>query len=93
MLGSGVLGYGLRKCDFEVAPVILGLILSPMVEMALRQSLGMSNGSYAIFVMRPISLAMLSIALALIAASLVPALFRGADLRRRLALTEGGKEV
>jgi putative tricarboxylic transport membrane protein len=88
MIAAGALGYGLRKLDFEVAPVILGLILSPMVEMALRQSLGMSNGSYAIFVTRPLSAAMLVIALALIVASLLPVLFRGLDPRRRLALTD-----
>jgi putative tricarboxylic transport membrane protein len=86
MLGAGVLGYGLRKLGFEVAPVILGVILSPMVEMALRQSLGLSNGSYAIFVTRPLSLAMLLVGLALILASVLPALTR---VRRGLGLGEG----
>ena len=46
----GVLGYVLRKLDFEMAPIVLGLVLAPMMEMALRQSLAMSAGDYAIFV-------------------------------------------
>lgn len=88
MIGAGVLGYVLRKFQFEVAPVILGLILSPMVEMSLRQSLGMSNGSYGVFFTRPLSLVMLGIAALLLLASLAPALFRRLDLRRKMALAE-----
>ena len=53
MLGMGVFGYVLRKLDFETAPIVLGLILAPMMELSLRQSLAMSAGSYAIFVTRP----------------------------------------
>src|SRR2546428_5738731 len=50
MLVMGALGYVLRKLDFETAPIVLGVILAPMIEMALRQSLAMSDGRYAIFV-------------------------------------------
>lgn len=88
MIAAGVLGYGLRKLQFEVAPIILGLILSPMVEMSLRQSLGMSGGSYAIFFERPLSLTMLAIAGLLILGSLLPMLFRRLDWRRRLSISE-----
>src|SRR2546429_3668138 len=38
------LGYVLRKLDFETAPIVLGVVLAPMLEMALRQSLAMSDG-------------------------------------------------
>ena len=55
MTAMGALGYLLRKFDFETAPVVLGLILAPMMEMSFRQSLAMSSGSYAIFVNRPIA--------------------------------------
>ena len=55
MLATGVLGYVLRKLDFETAPIVLGLVLAPMMELSLRQSLAMSDGHYAIFVTRPIS--------------------------------------
>ncbi len=45
MTVMGALGYVLRKFDFETAPVVLGLILAPMMEMSFRQSLSMSSGS------------------------------------------------
>ena len=50
MLIMGVLGWILRKLDFETAPIVLGVVLAPMIEMSLRQSLAMSDGHYAIFV-------------------------------------------
>ncbi|MBM3555376.1 MAG: hypothetical protein FJX47_07470 [Alphaproteobacteria bacterium] len=75
--GAGAVGHLPRKFDFEVAPVVLGLILSPMIETSLRQSLGMSDGSYAIFFTRPLSLTMLAIAaLILDASALGPVLGR-----------------
>jgi putative tricarboxylic transport membrane protein len=52
----GVLGYILKKLDFETGPMIMAFILAPLIENALRQSLLISNGSMAIFVTRPISL-------------------------------------
>src|ERR671919_781114 len=62
----GALGFILRKFDFETAPVVLGLILAPMLEMSFRQSLSMSAGSYQVFINRPIALAMLIVAVALL---------------------------
>ena len=51
----GVLGYGFRKLDYPLAPLIFALILGDMTETALRQSLIMSQGSVAIFFTRPIA--------------------------------------
>src|SRR3954466_1759508 len=59
----GLLGYAMRKLDFPSAPLILGLVLGGALERALRQSLMMSDGSLSILVARPISAAMLSLAL------------------------------
>ena len=56
----GVLGWILRKLDFETAPIVLGAILAPMVEMSVRQSLAMSDGHYAIFLTRPIAAGLLA---------------------------------
>ena len=39
MAGAGLLGYVLRKLDFEIAPIVLGLVLAPMLELSFRQSL------------------------------------------------------
>jgi putative tricarboxylic transport membrane protein len=66
MAGAGLIGYVLRKLDFELAPIILGLVLAPMLELSFRQSLAMSAGNYAVFVTRPIAAIMLAAALALL---------------------------
>jgi putative tricarboxylic transport membrane protein len=51
----GVLGYLMKKFDYEAAPLILAMVIGPMMEEALRQSLILSAGSFTIFVARPIS--------------------------------------
>lgn len=56
MILFGVIGYLLKKFGYEAAPLILSLVLGTMLEPALRRSLVMSNGSFAIFFTRPISL-------------------------------------
>ena len=84
MAVMGALGYLLRKFDFETAPVVLGLVLAPMLEMSFRQSLAMSSGNYAIFVNRPIAATMLLVGLGLLLLSSRPILTRGMDWRRRL---------
>jgi putative tricarboxylic transport membrane protein len=66
MVGAGLIGYLLRKLNFELAPIILGLVLAPMLELSFRQSLAMSAGNYAVFVTRPIAAVMLVIAVALL---------------------------
>ncbi len=68
----GILGFIMRKCDYEVAPLVLSLILSPMIENNLRQSLLMSDGSPLIFVRRPISATFLTVTLIVIVLSLIP---------------------
>ncbi len=93
MLLTGLLGYLLRKLEFEPAPIVLGLILAPMMEMALRQSLAMSDGSYAIFFQRPIATTLLAVAALLIVLALRPLISRGLDWRARLALAEKGEEL
>jgi putative tricarboxylic transport membrane protein len=55
MLVFGILGYLMKKFDFEGAPLILAMVIGPMMEEALRQSLILSAGSFVIFVARPIS--------------------------------------
>ena len=84
MTVMGALGYMLRKFDLETAPVVLGLILAPMIEMSFRQSLAMSSGSYAIFVNRPIALVMLMVGLSLLILGVRPYLMNRLDWRQRL---------
>ena len=59
MLAFGVAGYVLRGWAYEGAPLLLGLVLGPKLEVAFRQSLMISHGDFGIFVDRPVSLALL----------------------------------
>jgi putative tricarboxylic transport membrane protein len=69
----GVLGYFMKRYDYPVAPLILGLVLEPMFENALRQMMTLSHGSLMPLLTRPIAL---SILLVLAAALLLPLLSR-----------------
>lgn len=59
MLIFGVIGYLMRRFKYEAAPFIFALVLAPTMENALRQSLLMSEGSFAIFFSQPISCVLL----------------------------------
>jgi putative tricarboxylic transport membrane protein len=78
MAAAGALGWVLRKLDFETAPIVLGLVLAPMLEMSFRQSLSMSSGRYAIFVTRPIAAALLAVGAGLLLLGLRPRAARAA---------------
>lgn len=69
----GAVGYLLKKMDYPAPPAVLGLVLGPLVERALRQSLVLSRGDYSIFVTRPISSILLAICLVLFLIPLVRA--------------------
>jgi putative tricarboxylic transport membrane protein len=56
MVLFGVIGYFMQKFGFEPAPLALAYVLGPMLEVSLRQSLIMSEGSFLIFIHRPIPL-------------------------------------
>jgi putative tricarboxylic transport membrane protein len=44
MLGFGVVGYLMRKYEFEPSPLVVGLVLGPVAERSLRQALIISGG-------------------------------------------------
>ena len=56
MIIFGVIGYFMKKFEYEPAPMIIAFILSPILELNLRQSLILSGGSFSIFLAKPISL-------------------------------------
>ncbi|MDA1089351.1 MAG: tripartite tricarboxylate transporter permease [Proteobacteria bacterium] len=66
MLIFGVVGYLMRKLDYPMAPAVLAIVLGPLAEPALRQSLLMSGGSFSIFFTRPFAGVIIVIALILI---------------------------
>jgi putative tricarboxylic transport membrane protein len=72
MLLFGVVGYLMRKFEYEPAPLVLAYVLAPLLENALRQSLILSGGSFGIFMIRPISAGCLVVAAVLLLSSLLP---------------------
>lgn len=60
-IGFGVVGYFMIKADLPRAPLVLALVLAPLMEMSLRQSLLLSLGSPMIFIERPIAAVLLAI--------------------------------
>ena len=86
MLVFGVVGYLMKKLGYSPAALVLALVLGPLAERALRQSLIISDSGPAIFFMRPIAAALMMAALA---AVLVPALRALAAARRRASVPAG----
>ena len=72
MIGFGVFGYLGRKFHFEMAPLVLALVIGPMMEQNLRLSLVISQGSPWIFVEHPISATFIGICLFLSISPLIP---------------------
>ncbi len=58
----GVVGYLMKKLKYEGAPLVMAFVLEPLLELNLRRSLIVSDGSFAIFFTRPISAGILIIA-------------------------------
>ncbi|MGH3344155.1 MAG: tripartite tricarboxylate transporter permease [Carbonactinosporaceae bacterium] len=84
MLACGVLGFFMRRYGFSPAALVIALVLGPMAEETLRQSLIISDGSFDIFVQRGMSLALLGfIVLLCVLGFIVPWVRRG--VRGRLA--------
>ncbi len=84
MLFFGLVGYLLRKFKYEPAPLVLAFILTPMLENALRQSLIISEGTFMIFLYRPIAAVALLIALFLLSSSLLPFLRKRREVLSKL---------
>jgi putative tricarboxylic transport membrane protein len=56
MLAIGLLAFFLRRRGYEMAPLVLGLVLGPLLDKSLRRALVLSDGSLAPFFTRPISM-------------------------------------
>lgn len=65
----GIVGYILRKFDYEEAPLVMAFILGPILETSFRQSLIMSDGKFSIFLEKPISAVALVISALLLISS------------------------
>ncbi len=87
MILFGVFGYLAKKFDYEAAPFILAVVLGPMMEKALRQSLIMSTGDFSIFITRPISAVLLGVAFIL----LILPVFKGSKRDKIANLEDANK--
>jgi len=55
MLGFGLIGYALRRMDYPMAPLVLGIVLGPILDKSLRRGLVLTDGDLTPFFARPIS--------------------------------------
>ena len=87
----GLAGVAMRRFDFPVTPLVVGLVLGPLAEMQLRQALAVGGGSWMVFVQQPFTFGLMVVVVALM---LGPLLLRGWANRRmaqaRADAAEGG---
>jgi putative tricarboxylic transport membrane protein len=89
MLIMGVVGYALKKFSFDPAPLVLGLVIAPILEMSLRQSLIMSDGNWLIFVTRPIAGTLMAVCAVLLVMSAISMVNARRDWRAKMAAEVG----
>ena len=77
MIAAGRCGFLIRRPDFPIAPVVVGLILGPIAESQLRRALAISLGDPMVLLQSPMSATLLGIAaIALLAPFLMKGLGR-----------------
>ena len=82
MLIFGVGAFFLRKLDYPLAPAVLAIVLGPIAEPTLRQSLLLSSGDPSIFLTRPIAGPITVIAIILLVLPALKALLARTAARR-----------
>ena len=63
MAGFGLLGYIMTKARFPLAPLLLAMILSGIIETNFRRALSISNQDFSVFFTRPVCASFLAISL------------------------------
>ena len=91
MIFFGIIGYLGRKFDYPLAPMILAMVLGPLLESTLQQSLVLSGGRLSIFFTRPISASVMLLALLSAFAPVLMKQFRKKELRE--AIAEGQNDL
>lgn len=72
--GAGVVGTVLRYFGYPVAPVVIGMVLGPTIELSLRQGLILTRGDFLAFFYRPIALTLFIITAAILIWPLIRAI-------------------
>ncbi len=67
LVGMGIMGYVLRKIGFDLAPLVLALVLGPMMERTMCQTMIMANGDPSYLLSRPITVVLLLLGLTALA--------------------------
>ncbi len=89
LLVFGLMGYVLRRFDYPLAPVVVGLILGPLAEQQLRRALAISQGDPSVLIQSPISAVLLSLAAA---ALIIPLVLRARGKGKMLADLAGHED-
>jgi putative tricarboxylic transport membrane protein len=90
MIGFGIFGYLARKFQFEMAPLVLAIVIGPMMENNLRLALTISQGDPWIFIQKPISALFMIVSLVLLISPFIPWLGKR---RQKLQEKVEGEEV
>jgi putative tricarboxylic transport membrane protein len=87
MLAIGIGAFFLRRRGYEMAPLVLGLVLGHLLDKSLRRGLVLSDGNFGAFFTRPIALAFAIVTIFTILLYVPP--FKRAVLRVRDAMLGG----
>jgi putative tricarboxylic transport membrane protein len=90
MIGFGIFGYLARKFQFEMAPLVLAIVIGPMMENNLRLALTISQGDPWIFIQKPISAVFIIVSVVLLISPFIPWLGKR---RKKLQEKVEGEEV
>jgi putative tricarboxylic transport membrane protein len=71
MFVAGLVGFFMKVYGYSPAALVLALVLGPLAEQSLRQTLTISRGSFGIFLERPASLWILAVAVVILATGLL----------------------
>jgi putative tricarboxylic transport membrane protein len=77
----GVLGFVWVKLGFNLAPMLLGFVLGPLLEENLRRAMLVARGDPMVFFIRPISLCFMVVTVLILVFMLMPALRRKHEIR------------
>ncbi|RYF07100.1 MAG: tripartite tricarboxylate transporter permease [Comamonadaceae bacterium] len=81
----GLLGVLMRRFDFPTAPVVVGMILGPLAEAQMRNAISIGEGSWLVFVQRPMSAALVAVVLAVL---VLPRVFKSLSRRKMARLQQ-----
>ncbi len=76
LVAFGIFGYGLRKLRIDPSPLVVALVLGPLMEKTLRQTLFMERGDFLAVLGRPLTVILLLIGVLAVAAPVLARLLR-----------------